>query len=685
MNSLENEFKNLNLSHSNQQEDESYSREPFAKSDAAKSMSPLDLFIRELDEQKGKLTACCQVTDVQTSVERFLKTLLLKIEKCLPFYKTTLVKSGSFYEGTKVGKPDEFDYLVQLDNLSRPEDIRFEELSHCMVAVIPSDSAIKKLIETKKKCGSDYSFFCDSFQWKREVKSLFIKAFEFILAALEDQEILAFGFKALLSSRLDRHGPAYTLGLEWCRGQLYNGLKIQIDLSLAVKINCNSSTMAVDFESGAGKVVKSLLHASAAYYFAISGYTQYNVPPSNLFKELEEKQKLRKKDSAGLSVSLDRQSDCLLRISQSCLEQSLFRDHFGPNGGPSVCLRVLKVLRDMTRTFDKVWFLFPGLTFCCKNGIDQTAWDFITAESVSSNWQSVQEFFQRWTSKESGAPEPESTRWISSYILKTLVLFEWSANPEDEQWTGSNLGQRLVNIVTFLLHILKCTNIRLGSFWYHDYDILPHDKKYKLFLPEAINRVTIILRFLSSPGKPNKYSFEQFSQNLTSFVMLASQKQEVTKFLHFALEKLFHDRIMKVLRESVGERKSLRFGVDLNFDFLLGRDAFSIIYIQALLNKIAPGEELILSYSSQDKMGPEIFASDTKSLTKEEAEGVIKNARELFREIAGERMNTLDTDLPDYSLWSQDFKPDEMANLLKLLCENFKKDLEILSNKLRSY
>jgi len=56
-------------------------------------------------------------------------------------------------------------------------------------------------------------------------------------------------------------------------------------------------------------------------------------------------------------VSLDRQSDCLLRISQSCLEQTLFRDHFGPDGGQSVCLRVLKVLRDITRTFDKFWFL----------------------------------------------------------------------------------------------------------------------------------------------------------------------------------------------------------------------------------------------------------------------------------------------------------------------------------------
>ena len=81
-------------------------------------------------------------------------------------------------------------------------------------------------------------------------------------------------------------------------------------------------------------------------------------------------------------MSLDSQSDCLLRCSQSCLEQSLFRDHFGPNGGPSVCLRRLKVLRDMTRTFDTFCF-YPGLTFNCKNGIDQTAWEFITTEPVS--------------------------------------------------------------------------------------------------------------------------------------------------------------------------------------------------------------------------------------------------------------------------------------------------------------
>ena len=412
MDSLENEFRKLDVCQSNRQED-SDRPEPFAKNTAGVSLSPLDLFIRDLDERKGKLPCCQEVTDIQTSVERFLKSLLLEVEKELPFYKTTLVKSGSFYEATKVGQPDEFDYFVQLDNFSRPEDIRFEELSHCMVAVIPSDSAFEKFIKTQEEYNPS-STFISSFQWKRDVKSLFIATLNGILA----QEFVAFGFKASEVSRsgLNRHGPAYTLELEWQGGQLYKGLKIQIDLSIAVKINSHSSTMAVDFESGAGKVVKSLLDASPAYYFAVSGYTVYDVPPSDLFKNLEETQEFR----------IRSQSDCLLRISQSCLEQSLFRDHFGPNGGLSVCLRVVKVLRDMTSLLH--WGgSYHSLKFNCKNGIDETAWEFITTESVSSNWQRVQQ-----SNFGDDEFEPNSTRWISSYVLKTLVLFEWSENPEDE-------------------------------------------------------------------------------------------------------------------------------------------------------------------------------------------------------------------------------------------------------------
>ena len=670
MDSLENEFRKLDVCQSNRQEDISNRPEPFAKNTAGVSPSPLDLFIRDLDERKGKLPCCQEVTDIQTSVERFLKSLLLEVEKELPFYKTTLVKSGSFYEATKVGQPDEFDYFVQLDNFSRPEDIRFEELSPCMVAVIPSDSAFEKFIKSQEECNRSSRFIC-SFQWKRDVKSLFIDTLNSILA----QKFVAFGFKASEASRsrLNRHGPAYTLVLEWDGGQLYKGLIIKIDLSIAVKINSHSSTMAVDFESEAGKVVKSLLDASPAYYFAVSGYTYlYTVPLSKLFKELEETQKPR----------ITNQSDCLLRCSQSCLEQSLFRDHFGPDGGPSVCLRVLKVLRDMTRPLHRA-ACDGNMEFNRKNGIDETAWEFITTESVSSNWQRIQQ--RNFGNDEF---EPDSTRWISSYALKTLVLFEWSENPEDEQWTRINLSRRVLNIVICLLLVLK-RNEGLRSFWYKDYNVLPDALGH--VLSEAINRVTIILRFLLSlDNKTNEYSFEQCIQNLTTLMVLACQKLKVTSFLQYALQNLFHDKIEKVMREVVGERKKRTFSYrppkmlrhDFNLDFIFEDSVFVGFYIQALLCKIAPEEELILSDRSGYKnfQDPHILVSETECLTKEEAKGIVKKARELFQEIARERMNALDN-LPDYNLWSGDFKPHEMTNLLKLLCENFKKDLEILWNR----
>ena len=233
-----------------------------------------------------------------------------------------------------------------------------------------------------------------------------------------------------------------------------------------------------------------------------SGDTDYNTPSSNLFNESKESKESQKRTNRDRSVSLQSQSDCLLRISQSYLEQSLFRDHFGPDGGPSVCLRVLKVLRDMTLPLHKS-FSDCHVYFNCKNAIGENAWEMITAESVCSEWQT----FQRYHDPMEDNSEPDSTRWISSYSLKTLVLFEWSETPEDEQWTGSNLSQRLVNIVTCLLFILK-RNKGLPSFWYENYNVLPSpDEKEAESLPEAINRVTVILRFVSSFENDTKYSF----------------------------------------------------------------------------------------------------------------------------------------------------------------------------------
>ena len=685
MESLEHEFKKLDVSRPKQREDESKSGESSNENApaAAESLLPLDHFIQDLDERKGKLPCQCkEVTDIQTSVENFLKVLLLEIEKDFPFFKTTLINSGSFYEGTKVGKPDEFDYFVQLDNFS--QDIRFEELEHGMVAVIPSESAFEKLPKVNHSL--------HSFDWKVNIKSPFVEALDSKLV----KGFKAFGLKVLSDEMgsLRRHGPAYTLYLKWTGGKKYKGLIIAVDLVLAVKINTHSSTMKVDFKSQAGSVVSSLL-GTLPYYFAVSGYKEYPVSSSsNLFKKFKEEQKERVLEFpiSEPKISL-RESHCLLRCSQSCLEQSLFRDHFGPDGGPSVCLRVLKVLRDMTRPFDQYAEYEHCLcqyTLGSGKSIEEKVREFVnTGKEINSDWHRKMRFLCSVT-------EPESTTFISSYTLKTLVLFEWSENPGEKQWTGRNLTQRVVNIVTVLLRTLE-QNKGIRSFWYKDYNVLGNPDKMAS-LPAAINRVTIILKCLSSLRTASQSRVEDCVQTLTNLLTLARRKMKLTRFLHSALRDIFDDKITKVLEESVGKTKKLEEGLPIlkggkvcrmlnssiiDVDFLFASSVFCSIYIQALLEKLAPVEDFHILSSYFKYKDDRVSVSGTDSFTKEEAEEIVKNARDIFEKNARKTMNNLDN-LPDYSLWSQEFEHDGVASLLKLLCENFNKDLEIMRNTIKA-
>ena len=424
----------------------------------------------------------------------------------------------------------------------------------------------------------------------------------------------------------------------------------------------------------------------------MSGYKEYPVSSSShLFKKFKEEQKERVLEFpiSEPKISL-RESHCLLRCSQSCLEQSLFRDHFGPDDGPSVCLRVLKVLRDMTRPFDQYEQCYCLYTLGSGKSIEEKVREFVnTGREINSDWH-------RKMHSVCSATEPESTTFISSYTLKTLVLFEWTKNPEEKQWTGNNLSQRIVNIVTVLLRTLE-QNKGIRSFWYKDYNVLPNRDKMG-YLPAAINRVTIILKCLSSLRTASQSRFEDCVQTLTNLLTLARRKMKLTRFLHSALRDIFDDKITKVLEESVGKTKKLEEGLPIlkggkvcrmlnssiiDVDFLFASSVFCSIYIQALLEKLAPVEDFHILSSYFKCKDDRVSVSGTDSFTKEEAEEIVKNAREIFEENARKTMNDLGNIL-DYSLWSRDSKYDEVASLLKLLRENFEKDIELMRNKIKA-
>ena len=607
------------------------------KDEAISSLTPLDLFLQDLDKNTALIPRCQEVIDIQMGVENLLKDLLLEVEQENPFLKTTIINSGSFYEDTKVEKPNEFDYLVQLDNFSEPRDIQYEELAGASVIVIPSQSSFDKLrnLSTYKDVPRSISHF----QWKTHVKGPF---YEILCEKGNGYE----GYGLRVIEGLTKHGPACSLKLQWIGGERYSGLKIGVDLSLAVKINFSSSTMNLKHCTEIpADVMQKIISDSVPYFFAVSDYKGTNCPSSNLLKD-------------HLGDSHRDEYFFRLRCSQSCLEQALFQ-HFGPEGGPTVCLRVLKVLRDISTIVS----LAP----------------FETQLDVDIGLPStrLRDYF--------GIDLPlESNGYFSSYAFKTLVLHEWSRYPEKKYWSRSCMSDRVSQILDQLLLCVKHGGMR--SFFYSDYNVLPGDyDEMSQGQADAINSITILQHWMTSKRNDTDYNFNDCLQSVKEDSRLACRKITFTNLSEQTLAKTLKQDLELVIRKAAGIeppdrnktrqanepffiRKKKKNQDPLWFPLAPDQNLFCHIYIQALVEKVAPKEKLILLDPCRRWL---------------DNEGFIR-ALDLFKEVAVTRMNSLEDNLPNYNIWTKEFKPGdkEIANFVKFLTDIFRKDLQILLSKL---
>ena len=497
----------------------------------------LDLFLEDLDERKGRIPSCADVSLIRRRVRKVIKTILLEVRRENPFFVSTLVNSGSFYEGTKVGKPDEFDFFICLDAFSSPEDIEVQELPCSTVLVLPSEAACRNIAlsfadgrspwqlpsSTEITIPSDLRYFYHydfmAFEWKKDIKTPFFELFNSKAQGFE-----AYGMKVVTSEpdeivkappSLSKHGPAYTLQLEWNGGEFepYKGLRISVDLALTVKINCRPN-INLQMESLTVRVLNSLLD-SMPYFFAVGSYRNVltEVYP-NFFEDREQK------------FQGFKPINFCLRCSQSWLEQALFCQTFGPDSGQSKCLRILKVLRDI---------FFPD------------------PENQDMEIPDTDNITRELGLKPFSFPDDvnHATKLVSSYILKTLVLFEWQKNPGDEQWNESRLNERLLNILRCLVAHLE--KKKLTSFFYADYDLF-HKTILEEDYPDAASIIHIILNRLESIKTLPEYSFEVCLGNIEHDFEIICRKKKLTSLLSNALwDKCFDN----VFFQSVVE-KSLR-------------------------------------------------------------------------------------------------------------------------------
>ena len=610
--------------------------------------TPLETFLLDLDETRGKLPCCQEISLIQRRVRKVINAILLEVWRENPFFKTTLINSGSFYEGTKVGKPDEFDFFIQLDAFSSPEDVNFKELPCSTVCVIPSKSACEnvRFAFTDREYGSHYMplFDLSDFEWKRTIKTPFFNIFN---SKAKDFE--AYGMKVVLPYEGDdivkappplwKHGPAYALLLEWNGGEsdLYKGMKISVDLTLAVRINSKSTLRGLEFDSPSGRVLKSVLD-SLPYFLAVGSYKDpLSEEHPDYFKKEEEQR-------PGF-----RPINFVLRCSQSSFEQLLFVQEFGSDSGQSKCLRLLKVLRDM---------MFPDAELSAETGKTDKIED-----SKLAYWISVADDFSY-----------EADKLISSYVLKTLVLYEWQKNTDAELWTGSNLTQRLISILQDLVRRLK--GKKLTSFFYSDYSLFKKDS-LDVDFSNAAAIIQILVDRLVSFKKLPEYKIEDCLDKITQDSTVVSRKKKLTKFLSCGLRyfSFDYDTVQEVIETSLineGKGEST-CRIRQIWDEDIERRQFVNIYIQALLDQIAPEETLALT---------EIKVKALESLS-----CAVKH----FQDIARRRM-ARHNDLPSYTLWSQEhwtieqsfykLTSDKPEKLLALLLKMFQEDIKVLHDKL---
>ena len=604
----------------------------------------METFLVDLDETRGKLPCCQEISLIQRRVTKVINAILLEVWRENPFFKTTLINSGSFYEGTKVGMPDEFDFFIQLDALSSPEDVSFEELPCSTVCVVPSKAACEnvRFAFTDQEYGSHFFDFGD-FEWKRTIKTPFYNIFNSKAKNFE-----AYGMKVVLPYEnyasktppaLSKHGPAYTLLLEWNGGEsdLYKGMKISVDLTLAVRINSKSTLRGLEFDSPSGRVLKSVLD-SLPYFLAVGSYRDpLSEEHPDYFKKKEEQ------------YPGWRPINFVLRCSQSSFEQLLFVQEFGSDSGQSKCLRLLKVLRDM---------MFPDAELSAETGKTDKIED-----SKLAYWICVADDFSN-----------EADKLISSYVLKTLVLYEWQKNTDAELWTGSNLTQRLISILQDLVRRLK--GKKLTSFFYSDYSLFKKDS-FDVDFSNAAAIIQILVDRLVSFKKLPEYKIEDCLDKITQDSTVVSRKKKLTKFLSCGLRftSFDYDTVQEVIETSlINEGKgesTCRIRQTLDED--KERRQFVNIYIQALLDQIAPEETLALT--------------DIKVTALESLSCAVKH----FQNIARRRMARYN-DLPSYTLWSQEhwtieqsfykLTSDKPEKLLLLLLKMFQEDIKVLHDKL---
>ena len=203
-------------------------------------------YIVERFEEKARFINESEAELIREKLEILVRNIVTQVEKHDSRFQSTLVKSGSVYEGTKVREPNEFDFMIQMDSLTN---------TPLLCPCDKGDGYTKLSLESREwEDFKDADGFFSPNLLSRFFKKLVNKSLDDIkvpegLAVLRTRpslfketwwpvyaDLLGNSGEESQSGAMysENHGPATTLYVRWQGGSSYVDLTMSVDLTLSI-------------------------------------------------------------------------------------------------------------------------------------------------------------------------------------------------------------------------------------------------------------------------------------------------------------------------------------------------------------------------------------------------------------------------------------------------------------------
>ena len=350
-----------------------------------------------------------EVKEIEETVRNLVQEITESIAEKDPLFTNTVLKSGSFYEDLKVEGPNEFDFMICLEELSKP--------GVCAIRTIPL-----RPVQDPGYVHVEIQDPVSRKRWKRytskkkenflKPKTLLEKFKDLVDQVLTEKKELFYEKLAKTFEAELRKIPV-TLKLTW-NGAEYKNYEISVDLVVCIRMNGWPEDSNV----------KDRCKRSHPGYEMIRKATQggYHLIASCIGEAGKPRPCWR--------LSFSRAEGILLR--QLCKNSSLVH---------KAAVKILKVVRKKNESELCLYEEEADLTD------PEVAVDYIGVPESS--------YLITWA--------------FHSYVLKTMFLHEWFEYPEESYWTVDKLALRIHSILERIHKSLQGKDIR--SFWLPDYKL----------------------------------------------------------------------------------------------------------------------------------------------------------------------------------------------------------------------